>query len=119
MNVCYLRELFNQLRELMPEVFSRCASTLEDSSLDDPRHWTPSGSFSKSGSFAIFAAIRRASSLVSILAAERRFAFIIDVAQRLTVSVRHDETVGRDFGARRGKRRQQARQSWAARGLTR
>jgi hypothetical protein len=57
--------------------------------------------------------------LVSILAAERRFAFIIDVAQRLTVSVRHDETVGRDFGARRGKRRQQARQSWAARGLTR
>jgi len=45
-----------------------------------------------SGSFAIFAAIRRASSLLSNLAAESSAGLIleIDVAQRLTVDVAHD-----------------------------
>lgn len=62
MNVCYVRELFNQFRELMPEVFGRCASALEDSGLDNPRHCeAPSDGFSNnSGSLAKLTAIRRA-----------------------------------------------------------
>src|SRR5215469_12743777 len=50
---------------------------------------------------------RRASSLVSSLAAVRRpgSAFIINIAQRLTVSVPHDETIRRYFD---GPRRREA-----------
>jgi hypothetical protein len=65
------------------------------------------------GSLAMFAAIRRASSLLSNLAAERRpgSLSIIDVAQRLTVCVVHDETVRHYFGGpgrREAARRHQA-----------
>ena len=57
--------------------------------------------------FAMLLAIRRASSLVSSLAAVRRpgSAFIINIAQRLTVSVPHDETIRRYFD---GPRRREA-----------
>ena len=44
---------------------------------------------------AILLAMRLASSL---LRAATGFALIINVSQRLTVGVTHDETVGRDFG---------------------
>jgi hypothetical protein len=61
MNVCYLGELFDQFRELMPEVFGRRASALEDSGLDDPRHCEASPGGFRPSSFATFTAIRRAS----------------------------------------------------------
>jgi hypothetical protein len=53
--------------------------------------------YNSSGSLAIFTAIRRASSLLSNLAAERRPGSL-SVAQRLTVGVAHDETVRRNLG---------------------
>src|SRR5215472_6994677 len=50
------------------------------------------GRDSSSGSFAIFTAIRRASSLLSSLAgAPARLVLIIDVAQRSTIGVTHDK----------------------------
>src|SRR6516165_6821608 len=42
------------------------------------------------GSLAIFAAIRRASSLLSSLAAERRFVLVIDVSELLSIGVAHE-----------------------------
>ena len=51
--------------------------------------------FNSSGNFAIFAAIRLASSRVSNFAAERRPGSL----QLLQVCVTHNGTVGRDFGA--------------------
>jgi len=51
---------------------------------------------SSSGSFAMFAAIRRASSLLSILAADRRpGSFLeIEITERLTVGIAHGKTRG-------------------------
>jgi hypothetical protein len=51
-----------------------------------------------SGSLAIFTAIRRASSLVSSLAADRRARFRNRCRQLLTVSVPNDEAVRCYFG---------------------
>jgi hypothetical protein len=66
--------------------------------------WTTLFYFLKnSGSFAIFAAIRCALSLLINFAAERRprLTLIIDIAQRLIVGVTHDETVRRYLGGPR------------------
>jgi len=54
----------------------------------------------RSKCFAIFAAIRRTSSFVSSLAAERRpgLALIIDIAQHLTVASRTMKQFGATFG---------------------